>query len=279
MKRIGLYYRNPDLLTRDEVKKMMSDLSEAGFEVYLIDSADVSAADKPGVLLDGMELVMAVGGDGTFLSASNLVASTGLPVIGVNLGRVGFLSENRPDDAVNAIISGDYIVEERALLRAAYCRNGKEKEEYALNEVSVHRSAAAMLGVELSINGAALPAYWADGLLVATSSGSTAYSLSAGGPIVLPESKVLIITPIAPHNLNVRPLVVPADSVLGMRFISRDSDVVFTADNRTLSIDSDSVLSVTLAQFSLKRLRLGSSNFINALTAKLHWGEDIRNSK
>ena len=222
MKKIGLYYRNPELLTRDEVKKMMSDLSDAGFEVYLIDSADVSAADRPAVLLEGMELVMAVGGDGTFLSASNLVASTGLPVIGVNLGRVGFLSENRPEDAVDAIISGDYIVEDRALLRAVYSRGGREKEEYALNEVSVHRSAAAMLGVELSINGTALPAYWADGLLVATSSGSTAYSLSAGGPIVLPESKVLIITPIAPHNLNVRPLVVPADSVLGMKFISRD---------------------------------------------------------
>ena len=144
--------------------------------------------------------------------------------------------------------------------------------------MTVHRSGAAMLGVDVSIDGVLLPTYWADGLLVATSSGSTAYSLSVGGPIVLPESKVLIISPIASHNLNVRPLVVPDTSEISISLRSRDRKVMLTMDNRTVEIDRDMEMTVSMAQFSLRRVRLNSSNFINALTGKLFWGEDIRNS-
>ena len=144
--------------------------------------------------------------------------------------------------------------------------------------MTVHRSGAAMLGVDVSIDGVLLPTYWADGLLVATSSGSTAYSLSVGGPIVLPESRVLIISPIASHNLNVRPLVVPDTSEISISLRSRDRKVMLTMDNRTVEIDRDMEMTVSMAQFSLRRVRLNSSNFINALTGKLFWGEDIRNS-
>lgn len=230
---------------------------------------------------EGHDMLLSVGGDGTFLSASMLVAGKDIPVMGVNLGRLGFLSENRPSAVASAILTGEYTVENRAMLKADVHTGNPELDEfpYALNEFTVHRSGAAMLGVEVSLDGVQLPTYWADGLIVSTSSGSTAYSLSAGGPIVLPESKVLIISPIAPHNLNVRPLVVPDNTEIRLRMHSRDENVIYTADNRTAVIPSGAEVGISVAQFSLKRVRLNRSNFIDALTEKLFWGEDVRNIK
>ncbi len=227
----------------------------------------------------GTDMILCVGGDGTFLSASVVAARCDIPVMGINLGRLGFLSENRPSEVAQAILSGAYTIESRIMLKAEVSPRDEEVEEwpYALNEFTVHRSGAAMLGVQASVDGVVLPTYWSDGLIISTSSGSTAYSLSAGGPIVLPESRVLIITPIAPHNLNVRPLVVPDSSIIKLKMQSRDEKVVFTADNRTTTIPSDAELVISVAQFSLKRVRLNESNFIDALTEKLFWGEDVRN--
>lgn len=227
------------------------------------------------------DMLMSVGGDGTFLSAAMLVAGKDIPVVGVNLGRLGFLSENRPAAVAAAILSGEYTIENRTMLKAclSVAPDGHDQCPYALNEFTVHRSGAAMLGVEVILDGVQLPTYWADGLIVSTSSGSTAYSLSAGGPIALPESKVLIISPIAPHNLNVRPLVVPDSSQITLKFHSRDEKVIFTADNRTVQIPADAQVKIAVAQFSLKRVRLNRSNFIDALTEKLFWGEDVRNIK
>ena len=136
-----------------------------------------------------------------------------------------------------------------------------------------------MLGVDVDIDGVSLPTYWADGLILSTSSGSTAYSLSAGGPIVLPDARVLTLTPIAPHNLNIRPLVVPDSATVRFRVHSRDAKVVFTADNRSLEVSDGAEMEMRVAQFSLKRVRLNCSDFINALTEKLFWGEDVRNIK
>jgi NAD+ kinase len=136
-----------------------------------------------------------------------------------------------------------------------------------------------MLGVDVCLDGKWLPTYWADGLIVSTSSGSTAYSLSVGGPIVLPQSKVLILAPIAPHNLNIRPLVIPDSSEIRMRMHSRDGKVVLTIDNRTVELPSEAEITVSLARFSLRRVRFNNSDFINALTEKLFWGEDVRNVK
>lgn len=235
-----------------------------------------------GDLRPGTDMVLSVGGDGTFLSASKRVADSGIPILGVNLGRLGFLSENKPEDIVAALLSGKYELENRTMLKASVsgCSSGKDIAQwpYALNEVTVHRNGAAMLGINVSINGDKLPTYWADGLLVATSSGSTAYSLSVGGPICAPDAKVLIIAPIAPHNLNVRPLVVPETAEIGISICTRDESAVLTMDNRTFSIDCSTELSVSMAQFSLKRVRLPKSSFVKALVSKLFWGEDIRNN-
>jgi NAD+ kinase len=239
--------------------------------------------DERNHLPEDTEMVLSVGGDGTFLSAARIAAEKGVPVAGVNLGRLGFLSENRPEDVAQSILSGDYEIEERAMLRASISNASKNTEidrwPYALNEVTVHRNGAAMLGVDVCLDGKWLPTYWADGLIVSTSSGSTAYSLSVGGPIVLPEAKVLIISPIAPHNLNIRPLVVPDSSEILLRLHTRDGNCVLTTDNHSVIVDEDVEITVTLAHFSLRRVRLNRSDFINALTEKLHWGEDLRNNK
>ena len=171
-------------------------------------------------------------------------------------------------------------MEDRILLNTEL--EGVEKDAafcpYSLNEVSLHRSGAAMLGVDVTLDGQALPTYWADGMLVATSSGSTAYSLSVGGPICRPDAPVLIIAPIAPHNLNVRPLIVPDTARIGLTVQSRDPEVLVTLDNRRLSAPSSLRMEISVARFSLKRIRLGKSNFVKALTSKLFWGEDVRNT-
>lgn len=275
--KIAVFLRNRRLENDARYLGLIGRFRSAGCEVYEV-------KDGHGIE-PGTDIFTSVGGDGTFLSSAVLVGDSGIPVLGVNLGRLGFLSENTPQEAVDAVMSGNYTIEERNLLKADF-GHAAEKDSglrgiypYALNEITVHRAGPAMLGVDVVIDGSALPTYWADGLLVATSSGSTAYSLSVGGPIVMPDSEVLIISPISPHNLNVRPLVVPVTSRIGLSLQARDEKVFLTIDNRSMEVSTDLRMEVSMAQFSLKRIRLDGSNFIKALTTKLFWGEDIRNGR
>lgn len=267
----AIYIGKKGVESDERIVRLFSDLEKGGCSLYFL-----SGDERPS---DDTDMLLSVGGDGTFLYTSSLVAGTEIPVLGVNAGRLGFLSENRPEDIAKALLAGDFSIESRAMLKAEVepvCPQ-IASWPYALNEITVHRSGAAMLGVDVSIDGISLPTYWADGLVISTSSGSTAYSLSVGGPIVLPESKVLLISPIAPHNLNIRPLVVPDSVEIVLRMHSRDGKFIMTADNRTAEVSEDTILRIAVAQFSLKRVRLNRSNFINALTEKLFWGEDIRN--
>ena len=252
----------------------MSEMLGAGsFELYRIRSGEDLTEDT--------DMVLSVGGDGTFLSASKRVGKSGIPVLGINMGRLGFLSEYSPEEACEALLEGSFTLEDRALLETSIEGDVIETDSsfwpYTLNEISVLRGGASILGVDVSLDGNPLPTYWADGLLVSTSSGSTAYSLSVGGPICVPDAKVIIIAPIAPHNLNVRPLVVPDSTVVSISMRSRDGSVAMSMDNRNVRLSSDARLVVKVAQFSLKRVRLEKSSFIKALTTKLFWGEDIRN--
>ena len=284
--RIALFVGKKEFASDPRIEGMLEEFVAAGCEVYQICGRDG--------LRDHTDMLLSVGGDGTFLSASAILSDSEIPVAGVNLGRMGFLSENRPEDIISLdegslksvdgvgdVMARDYTIESRTLLELERTCAADIPDDYfhALNELAVHRSGPAMLEVEVSVDGIQLPTYWADGLVISTSSGSTAYSLSVGGPIVLPESKVLIISPIAPHNLNVRPLVVPDTSRITLRVNSRDGEFIFSSDNRSMKMDSGISLSVSVAQFSLKRVRLNRSNFINALTEKLFWGEDCRNIK
>ena len=271
--KIAVYTRDETVLADPRVQSMRERLALEGCGFYRIRNAEDISSDT--------DIVMSVGGDGTFLSASKRVGNSGIPVLGINTGRVGFLSEYGPEEACEAIISKSYTLEDRALLETRV--NGEMRESdssfwpYTLNEISVLRGGASILGVDVCLDGNPLPTYWADGLLVSTSSGSTAYSLSVGGPICVPDSKVIIIAPIAPHNLNVRPLVVPDSTVVSISMRSRDKEVAMSMDNRNVRLSADSTLEVKVAQFSLKRVRLAKSSFIKALTTKLFWGEDIRN--
>ena len=271
--RISVNLGTRELVSDPRFVSLLNALRSGGCSVHMLASEELPSEDS--------DMLLSVGGDGTFLSSSVMAAERGLPVVGVNLGRLGFLSENRPEDVAEALLSGDYTIENRSMLRADVKTGDPviDSWPYALNEMSVHRNGAAMLAVDVVIDGVQLPTYWADGLVVSTSSGSTAYSLSVGGPIVLPESKVLIVSPIAPHNLNVRPLVIPDSSVISLRMHSRDGRYEFSADNRTCEVDDDVRIVISVAQFSLKRVRLNKSTFIDALTEKLFWGEDVRNIK
>lgn len=264
MRKIACFAKKRSLLSDPRVESMLASLGNEGITLY--EAGDTLQPDTT--------MLLSIGGDGTFLSAALLAAGSGVPVLGVNLGRLGFLSGNMPDDVVRAIVSGDYSIENRTMLSLS-CGSLKA---LALNEVSVSRIAASMLGVEVELDGRPLPTYWADGLLISTSSGSTGYSLSVGGPVCYPESRVLIVAPISPHNLNVRPLVVPESVKVRIRLKSRDSEVVLSADNTSHRIPSGSVIDVCAAPQPLGIVTLGQSNFIDALRSKLLWGEDVRNS-
>jgi Predicted sugar kinase len=268
--KLACYIKKDRLRGDARVAALLERIRTAGHQPYAVaESSD---------FLPETDALLSLGGDGTFLSAAQLAVSAGVPVLGVNFGRLGFLSENDPDMVVDALSSGDYRVEERELLQI-HCPDLPEEGfwPYALNEMSVSRVSPSMLGVTVGLDGETLPTYWADGLLVATSSGSTAYSLSVGGPICLPETKVFIVAPISPHNLNVRPLIVPETSRLQLTLRSRDDRAVLTMDNRTYTIPAGTRVDVCAAPVRLRRMRLGQSNFINALRTRLLWGEDVRN--
>ena len=272
--KIGYFILNDRLREDTHVSDLLRELEAASFEVYEIKTkSDV----RPET-----DLVLSMGGDGTFLSAAHMVSDIGLPILGVNYGRIGFLCENSPEAVLKALMEGDFSIEYRTVLNATLKGPNARKNigmvPYSVNEVAIHRKGPSMLGIRVAVNGETLPTYWADGLIVSTCSGSTAYSLSAGGPICLPDTKVLLITPIAPHNLNVRPLVLPETAKLDIAFESRDGIAVMSTDNSTMEIEQDWTIRVEMAQFSLKRIRLAESGFVRALTSRLFWGEDMRNN-
>ncbi len=272
--RIGYFILNDDLRQNEGMVSFLKDLEDNSFELYEIKTkSDVQPET---------DLVLSIGGDGTFLSAAHVVADIGLPILGVNFGRIGFLCENRPEDVRKALTEGNFRIEYRTVLNATLkgpdARRSIGMLPYSVNEVAVHRSGSSVLGIHVSIDGESLPTYWADGILLATSSGSTAYSLSVGGPICTPETKALVLAPIAPHNLNVRPIVLPESAKVDISFESRDGRATMSMDNRTVEIRPEWTIHVEMAQFSLKRVRIAESGFVKALTSRLFWGEDMRNN-
>lgn len=267
---IAYFIKTEAIAAENQVGRFLDLLRAGGAAVYPVSC--------PGDIHEDTDVLVSIGGDGTLLSAARIAVPADLPVACVNLGRLGFLSQGEPEEVAAALLSGSCHRETRTILKASVAPGIDESWPCALNEVSISRIGAAMLGIDVMIDGEKLPTYWADGLLVATSSGSTAYSLSVGGPICMPESKVLIVAPISPHNLNVRPLVIPESSKVRLTLRSREPQVVFSMDNRNFTISSDSVISIETASERLTRLRPGDSNFINALRSRLHWGEDARNN-
>lgn len=269
--KLAYYIKKESLKGEQRVEKLLSGLDSAGMFVYELSSEDELQADT--------DIILSLGGDGTFLSAAHIAAMRNIPVMGVHFGRLGFLSEYSPEQVLDALVEGSYTVEERALLEVRPdCEMPKDWDPIALNECCVSRQRASMLGVDVAVNGRSIPTYWADGLIVATSTGSTAYSLSVGGPICTPDTSLLIIAPVSPHNLNLRPLIVPRDSEIDIVPHSREGMITLSLDNRSYQIPEGVAIHIGPSQYVLKRLCCGSSNFFDALRSRLLWGADIRNN-
>jgi NAD+ kinase len=228
-----------------------------------------------------VDVIFSVGGDGTMLDTLTLVQDSMIPVAGVNTGRLGFLSGIATDTlskAVAEIVTGNYALDKRALLRLESNVNLFGSVNYALNELTIHKKdSSSMMTIHTYINGEYLNSYWADGLLVSTPTGSTGYSLSCGGPIVMPQSGNFVITPIAPHNLNVRPIVINDQHVLSLEVEGRNRYFLASLDARSVTIDGHVQLAVRKENFTLNLVRLHDENFLKTLRTKLMWGADSRN--
>ena len=229
----------------------------------------------------GVDFLISIGGDGTFLKSIPHLNNFNIPLIGLNTGRLGFLAniaKEETDDAIQSIFKGEYHIEPRTLLSLSSPTHADFKPMLALNEVTVQKADSDIIAVKAAINGQYLNTYWTDGLIVATSTGSTAYSLSIGGPIVTPDSPNFIIAPIASHNLSVRPLVVPDNVELEIQARSRNGKFLITADNNSvLMADVEHSFIIKKHYQEVKMLRLPFNNYYATLRNKLMWGNDKRN--
>ncbi len=232
-------------------------------------------------LVGNADYLLSVGGDGTFLDTVKLVKDSGVPVLGINLGRLGFLSsisKNEISSAINALVNKDFKLVPRILIKL----NTKEglfgNINYGLNEVSIRRSdSSSLMVLHVYIDGEMLNSYWADGLIIATPTGSTAYSLSCGGPIITPGSKNFVITPIATHNLTVRPFVIPDDSKIRIELEGRDKQFLVSLDSRTELVNKPVVLNIEKETFNINLIQMSNKNFFSTIRDKLKWGLDNRN--
>jgi len=229
------------------------------------------------------DYLISVGGDGTFLNAISYIKDSGIPVLGVNAGRLGFLSNNYIDsftEVIKLLKSKNYIIEERTVLKLTSSEDIFGSDCFALNDFTIHkRDTTSLTAIATNLNGEFFNIYWCDGIIVSTPTGSTAYSLSCGGPIVFPESKNFIITPVAPHNMNVRPIIVPDNYLISFELKGREKKIMVSLDSRYRIIDHTVTLSVSKAPFIIKNLRFSQQSFSNVLREKLMWGIDKRNKQ
>ncbi|MEZ2441305.1 NAD kinase [Chitinophaga sp. RCC_12] len=236
------------------------------------------AEDLPGKI----DFLVSLGGDGTLLDTVCYVRDTNIPVIGINFGRLGFLAsigKNEIHALVQALLNRTYVVDQRSLLHLDANIPLFGDVPYALNEFTIHKKdTSAMVKIHTYLNGEFLNTYWADGLIVATPTGSTGYSLSCGGPIVFPDAGNFVITPVAPHNLNVRPIIVPNNNIISFEVEGRSDQFLCTLDSRMETIDNRVQLAIKKEEFKLSLLRLDDSNFLHTLRNKLLWGIDARNT-
>ena len=228
------------------------------------------------------DFVISMGGDGTILDAATIVRDSGVPILGINIGRLGFLStigKERLDTAITALEKGTYVVDRRSLLHLDSKPGPIFGDlDFALNEFTIlKKDSSSMITIHVYINGEFMSSYWADGLIVATPTGSTGYSLSCGGPIVFPGSNNLVISAVAPHNLNIRPIVVSDDAVISFEVEGRSTEFLVTLDSRQMVVQSGTQLAVRKESFSVSLIRLDDMNFLTTLRNKLNLGVDTRN--
>tara|TARA_R110000868_G_scaffold52221_4_gene165266 strand:- start:57029 stop:57910 length:882 start_codon:yes stop_codon:yes gene_type:complete len=263
-----------EVVFEEEFYKLLNKSGELG-------SYKVFNAEKG--LDDSFDMFVSFGGDGTVLRAITYVRDLNIPIVGVNTGRLGFLSTFKKEDVrkvVKEFVAGEYTIVERSLVEVKTNPVMPEFENlnFALNEVTVSRKdTTSMITVETHLNNEYLTSYWADGLIVATPTGSTGYSLSCGGPVIAPTAKSLILTPIAPHNLNARPLVISDDTEIRLRVSGREEHHLVSLDSRIATLENGREIVVKKAAFTIKMIEYTSESFLKTLRNKLLWGEDKRN--
>jgi NAD+ kinase len=232
-------------------------------------------------LKSGTDFLLSIGGDGTLLDTVFLVKDSNIPIVGINAGRLGFLSSisrENLEEAIAALSQGHYSLDARSLLRLESNYPIFKDQNIALNEFTLHKKeTSSMITIHTYLNGEYLNSYWADGIMISTPTGSTGYSLSCGGPIIIPQTETFVITPIAPHNLNVRPIVVSDKNVISLEVEGRSQHFMATLDSRSVTIDSGFQLAVRKEDYSINLVRLANENFLNTLRNKLNWGLDTRN--
>lgn len=232
-------------------------------------------------LNNDVDLLLSIGGDGTLLDAVPMVGDSGIPILGINMGRLGFISSVAKEEiphAIQQILEGRFATENRTLLELVSPKNVFGDVHYALNEINIIRNPEhSLLSIKVFVNDLFLNTYWGDGILLATPTGSTAYSLSAGGPILTPDSHCFVITPIAAHNLTVRPIVIPDDSVVRIQVEGREKQFVFSMDSHACALDTSLELVVRKADFRIRTVKLEGADFFSTIRNKLSWGKDNRN--
>jgi NAD+ kinase len=293
MKRFAIYGREFGEKHNEQVKRFFEllDQSNAYYAVYAPFYALMSKQiglkqaiptfTKEGFDPSAYDIMLSIGGDGTMLDTTTFVRDSKLPILGLNTGRLGFLSSINMDEmeeAMQQVLKGAYMIDTRSVLKAVTEDGLFGEENFALNELTIHKKdTQSMIVVHVYVDGKFLNTYWADGLIIATPTGSTAYSLSCGGPVILPSSSNFIITPVANHNLTVRPVLISDESVITLKMEGRSEHLLMSLDSRSTTIDDGSVVTVTRNDFQINLVRLKTHSFLKTLRHKLHWGYDKRN--
>jgi len=268
-------------LTRNHIKACLHKSLVGPHSAVSMLPADFSVFSKYEDLDTGIDCIISLGGDGTMLDTATLVRDKQIPVMGINFGRLGFLASIGRDEltlAVDALANGRYVTERRTLLHLTASIPLFGDAPFALNEFAIHkRDFSPMIKIHTYLNGEFLNSYWADGLIVSTPTGSTGYNMSCGGPIVFPDTASFIITPVAPHNLNLRPIVIPDNNIISFEVEGRAEEFICTMDARREIVEKDIQLAVKKEEFPVLLMVLNENSFLSTLREKLTWGFDKRN--
>lgn len=291
---IAIYGREFNPSVNPYVEALFNYLESRNIEVYIYESFYGFLKDQLAFsenlrlfhssedLPKDIKFMLSLGGDGTMLSAVSIIRDSGIPIAGINFGRLGFLaniSKNDIEIALENILAGNFSLQPRSLLSIESPENTLFGDEnFALNDITVFKyDTSAMITVRATLDQEFLNDYWADGLIIATPTGSTAYSLSCGGPIIMPGSGNFVITPVSPHNLNVRPIVISAETELDLHIESRTENFILSCDSRSITIPTSTTLKIKQASFKINLIRLKQDKYFNILREKLLWGLDVRN--
>ena len=296
MKKAAIYGQSYAISSEKEIQTLLHVLKKNKIEFYIenefynllkennIIETPCNSFDSFKDLDSTFDIMFTIGGDGTFLRSVTHIRNLDIPILGINTGRLGFLAivpKDLIEESLEMVIKGDYSIQERTLISVKTTPKTADFSElnFALNEVTIaKKNTTSMIGVKTYLNKEYLTNYWSDGLIIATPTGSTGYSLSCNGPVILPDSKNLVITPIAPHNLNARPMVISDETNIALEVDSREKDYLISLDSRVTTVPKNTKIFIEKTNFTIKSVLPKNYSFLKTLRSKLLWGEDIRNN-